>query len=71
MRNSGMAKKYVQLVQDMCEGSETVVRCAIGTTKSFGRTAPGISVKSVPVFCDYGWVNGRSKERTTMDDAVC
>ena len=28
-------KKYVQLVQDIYKGSETVVRCAIGTTGSF------------------------------------
>ena len=35
MRKSGMGEKYVQLVQDMYEGSETVVRCAIGTTESF------------------------------------
>ena len=35
MRKSGMAEKYVRLVQDMFEGSETVVRCAVGTTKSF------------------------------------
>ena len=34
-RKSGMAKKYVRLVQDMYEESETVVRRAIGTTKSF------------------------------------
>ena len=28
-------EKYVQLVQDMYEGSETVVRCAVGTKESF------------------------------------
>ena len=35
MRKSGIVEKYVQLVQDMYEGSETVVRCAVGTTENF------------------------------------
>ena len=35
MRTSEIMEKYVQLVQDMYEGSETVVRCAVGTTESF------------------------------------
>ena len=29
-----MAEKYVRFVHDMYEGSETVVRCAVGTTES-------------------------------------
>ena len=29
-----MAEKYVRLVQDMYEESETVVRCSVGTTES-------------------------------------
>ena len=35
MRKSGMGEKYVQLVQNMYEGSKTVVRCAVETTESF------------------------------------
>ena len=34
MRKSGI-EKYVQLVQDMYEGSKTVVMCEVGTTESF------------------------------------
>ena len=51
MIRSGIVKKYKQLVQDMYEGSETVVKCAVGTTESF-KVKVGlhrISVKSVPV----------------------
>ena len=35
MKKSGIVEKYVRLLQDMHEGSETVVRCAVGTTESF------------------------------------
>ena len=35
MRKSRIVKKYVRLVQDMYEGSETVMRCAVGTRESF------------------------------------
>ena len=35
MRKSGIVEKYVRLVQDMYERSETMVRCAVGITESF------------------------------------
>ena len=35
MRKSRIVEKYVQLLQDMYERSETVVRCAVETTESF------------------------------------
>ena len=60
MKKSGIVEKYVRLVQDMCEGSETVVRCAVGTTESF-KVKVGlqeISVKSILVCSDNGQANG-------------
>ncbi|TRY54572.1 hypothetical protein DNTS_001573 [Danionella cerebrum] len=35
MRRSGVAEKYVRIVQDMYERSKTAVRCAVGQTKEF------------------------------------
>ncbi|KAK3541127.1 hypothetical protein QTP86_015732, partial [Hemibagrus guttatus] len=35
MRKSGVAEKYVRVVQDMYERSRTVVRCAVGQTREF------------------------------------
>ncbi|KAK3518329.1 hypothetical protein QTP86_018784, partial [Hemibagrus guttatus] len=35
MRKSGVAEKYVRVVQDMYERSLTVVRCAVGQTEEF------------------------------------
>ena len=35
MRKSGMAEKYMRLVQDIYEESKTLVRCAVRITESF------------------------------------
>ena len=35
MRKSGIVEKYIQLIQEMYEGSETLVTCAVGTRESF------------------------------------
>ena len=35
MRKSGLAGKYVRIVQDMYDDSITAVRCAIGVTEGF------------------------------------
>ncbi|KAK3545563.1 hypothetical protein QTP70_008108 [Hemibagrus guttatus] len=35
MRKSGVAEKYVRVVQDMYERSRTVMRCAVGQTEEF------------------------------------
>ena len=35
MRKSGIVEKYVRLLQDMYDGSETVMRCAVGIIESF------------------------------------
>ena len=35
MRKSGLAEKYVRIVQDMYDGTTTAVRCAVGVTEGF------------------------------------
>ena len=35
MKKSGVAEKYVKVVQDMYEGSVTMVRSAVGMTEAF------------------------------------
>ena len=63
MRKSGIAEKYVQLVQDiqyMKESKQCGEVCCRNYRKFQGQgwTAPGISVKSVPVCSDNGQANG-------------
>ena len=35
MRKSGLAEKYVRIVQDVYDDSTTAVRCAVGVTEGF------------------------------------
>ena len=55
MRKLEIMEKYVQLVQDMYEGSETVVRCAVGITESF-KVKVGLHQRST--LSDNGQANG-------------
>ena len=69
-----MAEKYVRLELDMYEGSETVVRCAIGTTESFKvnvglHQGSALSPFLFAVIMDK--ITTVGKERTTVDDVVC
>ncbi|KAK3567025.1 hypothetical protein QTP86_008980 [Hemibagrus guttatus] len=47
MRKSGVAEKYVRVVQDMYERSRTVVRCAVGQTEEF-KVEVGLHQGSAP-----------------------
>ena len=74
MRKSGIVEMYVRLVQNMYKGSETVVRCAVGTTESFKvkvglHQGLALSPFLFPVIMDG--LTDDVKKRTTVDDAVC
>ena len=51
MRKSGLAEKYVRIVQDMYDGSTTAVRCAVGV-RGKGGAASRISFE--PLFVCNG-----------------
>ena len=75
IRKSGIVEKYVRLVQNMHEGSETVVRSAVGTTESFKvkiglHQGLALSQFLFAVIMDRLTDEVR-KEQPTMDDAVC
>ncbi|KAK3513646.1 hypothetical protein QTP70_028816, partial [Hemibagrus guttatus] len=52
-RKSGVAEKYVRVVQDMYERSRTVVRCAVGQTEEF-KVEVGLHQGSEPLPVCYG-----------------
>ena len=54
MRKSGIVEKYVRLVQDMYEGSETVVKCTVKTTETFKVKIGLHQGWAISVCCDYG-----------------
>ena len=72
-RKSGMKKKYVRLVQDMYEGSETMVRCEVGTTESF-KVKVGLQQGSALSPFLFAVIMDKLTDgvrRNTVKDAVC
>ena len=63
MRKSGLAEKYVRIVQDMYDGSTTAVRCAVGVTEGFEVTV-GLHQRSALSPCLFAMVMDR------MTDAI-
>ncbi|KAK3556181.1 hypothetical protein QTP70_005581 [Hemibagrus guttatus] len=74
MRKSGVAEKYVRVVQDMYERSRTVVRCAVGQTEELkcgGGTASGIGSEPLPVCYSDGPVVRGGQTGVSLDNDVC
>ncbi|KAK3517039.1 hypothetical protein QTP70_033133 [Hemibagrus guttatus] len=72
MRKSGVAEKYVRVVQDMYERSRTVVRCAVGQTEECGGgTASGIGSEPLPVCYSDGPVVRGGQTGVSLDNDVC
>ena len=62
MRKSGLAEKYVRIVQDMYDGSTTVVMCAVGVTEGFEMTV-GLHQGSALSPCLFAMVMARMTTR--------
>ncbi|KAK3516208.1 hypothetical protein QTP70_006358 [Hemibagrus guttatus] len=62
MRKSGVAEKYVRVVQDMYERSRTVVRCAVGQVCRFALERRGMKVSRSKT--EYMCVNEREGSGT-------
>ena len=58
MRKSGLAEKYVSIVQDMYDGSTTAVRCAVGVTEGFEMKV-GLHQRSALGHCLFAMVMDR------------
>ncbi|KAK3572520.1 hypothetical protein QTP86_034308 [Hemibagrus guttatus] len=72
MRKSGVAEKYVRVVQDMYERSRTVVRCAVDRgVQSGGGTASGIGSEPFPVCYSDGPVVRGGQTGVSLDNDVC
>ncbi|KAK3530052.1 hypothetical protein QTP86_010789 [Hemibagrus guttatus] len=69
MRKSGVAEKYVRVVQDMYERSRTVVRCAV--VQCGGGTASGIGSEPLPVCYGDGPVVRGGQTGVSLDNDVC
>ncbi|KAK3536039.1 hypothetical protein QTP70_025506 [Hemibagrus guttatus] len=73
MRKSGVAEKYVRVVQDMYERSRTVVRCAVGQTEEFKVEVglhQGTGFEPLPVCYGDGPVV-RGQTGVSLDNDVC
>ena len=77
MRKSGMVEKYVRVVQNMYEGSVTVVKCAVGVTDGFKvelglHEGSGLRIRSEPfhVCNGGGQVVGHGQGGVPMDYEV-
>ncbi|KAK3517604.1 hypothetical protein QTP70_012959 [Hemibagrus guttatus] len=71
MRKSGVAEKYVRVVQDMYERSRKVVRCAVGQTEELGGTASEIGSEPLPVCYGDGPVVRGGQTGVSLDNDVC
>ena len=58
MRKSGLAEKYVRIVQDMYDDSITAVRCAVGVTEGF-EVKVGLHQGSALIPCLFAMVMDR------------
>ena len=50
MRNSGLAEKYVRIVQDMYDDSSTAVRCEVGVMEGFEVKVPASRIGFLSCF---------------------